>query len=960
MGTMLLIIGIIVVAVVAIDAMRHRVLFKMGFRNIFRRKVDTIIVILGLLVATAIISSSFCVGDTMNNWIESDILSEWQQTDVTVYNTTVQGNYLPVDYHTYLQLKSDIMEVDNVGGVVGEVHGRVSIFDPNSLLSRSDTRTMGMDLDECDGFGEFTKDGVPFEPHLEGGEIFIDQVLAEDIEAREGQHLIIYSSGYPGGQNFTIRYIIDSHGRAAFNGPRKVIMNLNDAQEAFGVPGHINFIRVTSVGGVKEGIRYSDGIFQDIERILEDDHEYRILEARGNKNTVLEEFKGMMSVFTDLFFIFGSFVIIAAIILTINMFVMLGEERKAEMGMSRAIGMKRGHLRRVFSYEGIFYAGGASAAGVFVGVGIAYIIFFLLEDIFAVFGGDVSLLSFFHFTPESLIMAFSAGFLLTMVTILFTVNRISKLNIVRAIREIPEPPVSKTSRKLLYISIAGLVLGVILIIAGMSSGRLWLPVTGVSLAIIGMGTISRRWVGDRIAYTGVGIFLLIWWFLPLDLLSPFEDYTGGMEMFILSGLFLVTAGIMIIMLNGTVITDALEKTAGSGKGSKAVVLSAISHPLKERFRTGMTMFIFALIIFAIIVMSMIVGIFNTNMGRMIEEQSGGYQILGLSNPDRPIDDLHGEIIQSDLNIEDFEKIDSASRGMVNTVGKAGTVGMNPIIAVDRNFVKNNTFGFREYLDDYDSIIEVWEAVMSNPTLIVTNDPGDFAGMSMEGRLQLNSTVSLIGSDGIPREKRVVGLMDQFIINGCFMSKETAESEFNTTANNLFFLGVSEGVDADRLGRDMEREFIRYGFQPVVIDSVFKEAMKAQFMFFNLFSGYMGLGLVVGIAGLGIISLRTVHERRLEIGMMRAIGFKRRMIKYVFLIENSFVTISGIILGSVLGIGVGWILWYDGFKPMGWEFYIPWSSVITIAVIAYFAMLLTAIPSAHKASKVSPAEALRFD
>ncbi len=959
MGIMMLIIGI-VITVVAIDAMRHRVLFKMGFRNIFRRKTDTVIVILGLLVATAIISSSFTVGDTMDNWIESEILGEWQETDVTVYNTTIQGSYVPVNYHTYLRLKSDIMEADNVGDVVGEVHGRVSVFNPDSLLSSSDIRTIGMDLQESDKFGDFTTNGEPFEPYLDDGEIFIDTKLADDLEVEEGHDLYIFSLGYPQGRFYTVRYIIDNHGRAAFNGPEKVIMNFNDSQMAFGIPGQVNYIRVTSVGGVEGGLRYSDQIFEDIEGILEEEPEYRVLEARGNKNEVMTGFKDMMSMFTDLFFVFGSFVIIAAIILTINIFVMLGEERKSEMGMSRAIGMKRSHLRRLFSYEGIFYAGGASIIGTFVGVGIAYIIFYVLEDIFAVFGGDISLLSFFNFTSESLIMAFSAGFLLTMITILFSVNRISKLNIVRAIREIPEPPVSGKSKKLFYLSVAGLFLGSVMILAGMDINQAWLPITGVSLIIIGIGTISRRWVSDRIAYTVVGILLLVWWLLPPEVLPVFEDYSAGLEMFILSGLFLVTAGILIIMLNGTVITGVLEKASGSRKGSKAVVLSAISHPLKEKFRTGMTMFIFALIIFAIIVMSMIVGIFDTNMDRMIEEQSGGYQILALTAWDRPIDDIQQEIMQSDLNINDFRKIDSASMGMVTTIGEDGTSGMNSIIAVDSNFVNNNTFGFTEYLDDYDSVEAVWEAVMSDPALMVTNDPGGDFGPPMPGAVQLNSTVTFVNSDGTPIEKRVIGFMDQFIVRGYFISKESAETDFNITANNLFFMSVGDQVDPDEMGRDMEREFIMYGFQPIVIDTIFKEVMSAQFMFFNLFTGYMGLGLVVGIAGLGIISLRAVHERRLEIGMMRAIGFKRRMIRYVFLIENSFVTIAGIVLGSLLGIGVGWLLWYDGFKAMGWDFYIPWTSIITIGIIAYSAMLLTAIPSANKASRVSPAEALRFD
>ncbi len=948
----LLFIIAIIIAIVTVDALRYRVLFRMGFRNIFRRKTNTVIVILGLMIATAIISSSFGVGDTMDNMVESEIYDEWQHTDVTIYNTTEMGDFVPISYETYLSLRSDIEDVDHVEDILGEVHGRASIYNPNSRLSRSDSILIGTDLDEGEGFGPFYRGGKSFEPGLDQGEIFIDERLAEDIEAEKGDRLTLFTRGFPMGQNYTIREVIENEGRAAFRGDRKVIMSLQDGQSALALPEQINYIRVTSTGGIREGAEYSDQIAADIEEILKED--YGVLEVRENKNQVMEDFKQQMSAFTDTFFIFGAFVIIAAVILTINIFVMLGEERKSEMGMSRAIGMKRSHLRRVFSYEGVFYAAGSSMVGAFVGIGITYAIFFFLKDIFTTFEAEVT------FSYESLLLAFCIGFLLTMTTILFSVTRISKLNIVRAIRDIPEPPVSKKSRKLFYLAIGGLILGALLTFAGMSSQQLWLPVTGISLIIIGIGTVVRRWVGDRAAYTVVGIFLLIWWLVPLELLDPFEGYSADIEMFILSGLFVVTAGIMIIMLNGSMITGAMEKFSGSGRGSKAVVLSAISHPLKEKFRTGMTMFIFALIIFAIIVMSMIVGVFNANIDRMIEEQSGGYEILGISDQDRPIDDIYGEIeTNENLDINDFNKIDSAFRGMVPSLTEQGDMRRRSVIGVDSNFVDNSTFAFSDYMDEYGSQAEVWEAVMSDPSLTITNDPGDF-GMPMDERIELGSTITFIDKDGRSSEKRVVGFMDQMIIDGFFMSKETVRTDFNLTSNSLFFFSVNEDVDPDQLGRDMQRELVPYGFQPIVIDTIFREMMSAQFMFFDLFSGYMGLGLIVGIAGLGIVSLRAVHERRLEIGMMRAIGFKRRMIKYVFIIENSFVTITGIILGTLLGIAVGWLLWYDGFKPMGWEFHIPWWPIISICVIAYFAMLFTAIPSAHKASKVSPAEALRFD
>ncbi len=956
---LLAIIGV-VVALVLFDAFRYKVLFKIGCRNISRRKMNTVIVILGLMIATAIISSSFSVGDTMDNMVEGEIYKEWQDTDVTVFNRTVEGRLISLPYSTYQELQKDILSVDNVAGVSGEVHGSLPVFNPETKLSQPNTRVIGMDFDEGEGFGSFYKGGRSFHPELEEGEIFIDTRLADELEAEKGDILVLFPPRSDDRSFFTINEVIDSKGRGAFPGPNKVIMSLSDAQEIFGVPDEINYIRITSMGGVAGGVEYSDQIFDDVQKILQEDPDYDVLEARGNKNQVIQDFKENMSQFTDIFFIFGTFSIIAGIVLAINIFVMLGEERKSEMGMSRAIGMKRSQLRRVFSYEGMIYAAAASFVGIFVGAGITYVIFYILEDIFATFGGDVSLLEYFLVTQESMILAFGFGFLLTMGTIFFSVTRISKLNIVRALRDIPEPPVSKKSSKLFYLAIAGLFVGLLMLLIGTNVEQLWLPVTGISLIIVGIGTITRRWVGDRIAYTGVGVFLLIWWLVPLETIDFFDDYTAELEMFILSGVFLVTAGVLIIMLNGSIITRGMEKMCRSEKGFKAVMLTAASHPLKEKFRTGMTMFIFALIIFSITVMGMIVGMFDTNVELMIEEQSGGYDIIGMSNVERPIDNMERIIRESEnLDIDDFNHIDSAYRGSVSS-SMTDPLDRKTVIGIDRNFVNNNTFGMVDFLDEYGSKENVWEAVLTDPSVVITNAPVNQFGPPVEEGAELGTMITFIDKDGNPTEKQVIGLMNQSLISGYFMSKETMEDQFDISTNSLFFFNTIDEVDPDKIAREMNRELIQYGFQTIVLGTLLREALSATYMFFDLFSGYMALGLVVGIAGLGVISLRSVHERRLEIGMMRAIGFKRKMIRYTFLIENSFITLCGIVLGSLLGIAIGWLLWYDGLRPMGWEFSIAWNSIVLIGILAYVSMFLTAIPSAQKASKVSPAEALRFD
>jgi putative ABC transport system permease protein len=119
--------------------------------------------------------------------------------------------------------------------------------------------------------------------------------------------------------------------------------------------------------------------------------------------------------------------------------------------------------------------------------------------------------------------------------------------------------------------------------------------------------------------------------------------------------------------------------------------------------------------------------------------------------------------------------------------------------------------------------------------------------------------------------------------------------------------------------------------------------------------------VVGVAALGVISTRAVVERRQQIGMLRALGFQRQMVSWVFLIESSFVAL----LGIGLGIGLALIPASQMVNDMavdipGLTFQVPWNEILIVFGLAYTMTLLTTWLPAVQASRVRPAEALRYE
>ncbi len=124
---------------------------------------------------------------------------------------------------------------------------------------------------------------------------------------------------------------------------------------------------------------------------------------------------------------------------------------------------------------------------------------------------------------------------------------------------------------------------------------------------------------------------------------------------------------------------------------------------------------------------------------------------------------------------------------------------------------------------------------------------------------------------------------------------------------------------------------------------------------------MALGLVVGIAALGVVATRSGVERRQQIGMLRAIGFKRRMVQASFLLESSLITLIGTALGVALGLPLAaQLIAHFAKTSPGLEVVIPWLQIVGIVALAYLASLLTTYLPAWQASRIYPAEALRYE
>ena len=947
---------IVIISIISILMFRDKIIFKLGARNIFKRKGYAAIIILGLMVGTGVISSSLVIGDTMTNMIESEILKSYYTTDEIILGLKPSGESGYFNESIFNDLNKDI-DKKYIDGLTPQISDRVAVFNIDTNLSEPSVSFIGVDFGHARSFGAFIdQDGIDV-TSLGSNQIMIGKSLAENLDAEVGQKITVFAKSM---KTYTIAHILKEEERAGAGG---AYVSLGVAQEALKQEGMINQILISNKGGVLDGMDYTNEVkaaFENVE--ISNSLDFKIDQT---KKEVLENGKENMAQLSNMFIVFGTFSIIAGVILIINIFVMLAEERKSEMGMARAVGMQRKHLKRMYLGEGTIYALIASFVGVFFGIGIGYAMIFILEEILKSFGA-VNILKYFTFTLSSVIIGFVSGFLITIFTIYFTSNRISKLNIVRAIRNIPEPTIARSDKKVLRNALIIFAFGVLLLLLGVGNSQVAPFISGISLMIFGAGLASRRWVGDKIALNLTAIILIILWVLPSDY---FPAYTSGIEMFIISGIFLVFASILLVMVNSDKLIKGLTFLTRRSRSGQAVTKTAVSYALKSKFRTGMTIAIFALVIFTITTMSMIIGMMGTNIEKQVQEASGGYEILAFCNPNAPLENLSKELADNNLDSK-IEKYSALTSGEVNI---SATKDSNETIyytmlGVDDRFIEENGFHFSEYLSEYASERDLWYAIRNNANLVIID--GSFGpqnnivstGPPSQTSLSLNlsDVIKIKDKNENIVEKKIIGILDTTLIQGIFSYNEFVEQDFNISTSSVFLFSVKSGEGVDDTAKQIESTFLKNGMQTVVVKTVVLNIISTLNQFFYLFDAFMALGLIIGIAGLGIITVRSVHERRQEIGMMRAIGFKKSMVLSSFVIETSTIAIIGILIGTILGIFTGYIIWRDSFSDLGFDFAINWQPIILISFIAFVFTLICILPASRKASRIPPAEALRYE
>ena len=773
---------------VVATALRNRIMLRLALRNIPRRRAQTVLIVVGIMLSSVIMATAFGIGDSINFSIRTEAVNILGTVDEIIFSARTSqadssdGNpsfaetkfqqlqiipYFPESI--FQQLRDELAGVDAVDGLTPGIGETLPVINSRTLLSEGRARVVGVDSGSLDGFGSFrsTSGGPVRLDELEWNEAYINDKAADELDAVPGDELSLVMAGLDD-PVFRVKGVVDRGGLAG--DAATVIIPLRRAQALFGRPGQVNSMVVSNRGNEIDGAEFSEEVTEllrvyfadpavasELKALLSQDEVVEPLERltgskRGNlqgdleelvtelgkpevsstlislladdqmqseildaledagldpqgrrastllanlgsfrvldvKRDVLDEADQVASGVTTFFIILGLFSIMVGVLLIFLIFVMLAAARRTEMGIARALGAKRRHLVQMFVFEGTAYSLVSAAIGVLIGLGVSALIVTVVNQFIDAFEDDFRFTS--HLTARSAIVAYCLSMLITFGTVAFSAYRVSRMNIVTAIRGLPEPLVLPVERPVLGrllavgravirplifafraarsaahlqvwntalnagftilwllifpIWIVGIIvavfwfiwpyllhgwltvlLGLLITWAGVAGEEVAPFRIGGTLVIIGVGLLIRSVLlraavraemRDRLSFSFMGIVNLVFWVLPFRTLrSVAGDLEGGPEMFFISGISMVAAAVLTVMYNSDLLLNAMTFVSGRFGKMRPVLVTAVAYPMSAKFRTGLTLAMFALIMFTLVLLSILTESFSTTFG----------------------------------------------------------------------------------------------------------------------------------------------------------------------------------------------------------------------------------------------------------------------------------------------------------------------------------------------------------
>jgi ABC-type antimicrobial peptide transport system permease subunit len=649
----------------------------------------------------------------------------------------------------------------------------------------------------------------------------------------------------------------------------KAFVSLATAEEFW----NSRFGRYTSIRVASEGVALSADRLQTLQTFLATEMQPLIepvnlgLRFRPIRSEGLQASEGANN-FTYLFLAFSAFLILSAILLAGLMFQLSIRQRVAQIGLMEAVGFTPRRARRFFVCEGVIVAFCGTIFGIALAVYFAKLMIYGLTTWWI---GAVGT----HFLklevqPEKLAIAGAGALVLAALVIWNSVRQTTNRN----------------PRELL---------------SGLASDDM---------------EIRRRPLKSAVISAAFLVSLITAFGLPTAIIAnvlPSTEAFGGMSWqvvgFFIAGFAWLTMGLLLLHRR-------LRKRAGDAViGSQISSLTGLSlaNAARNPQRSLLTAALIAFATFVIVA----VGAGRRNPVSEtpdLKSGNGGFSLVAESS--LPVlFDLNTPEGQSRLGLNVSESTtlpentkvygfrmkpgeDASCLNLFQTIVPT-LLGATPEFIARGGFRFASTPGEKPWiklngkLDD-----EVWKPGSALlPTIPVI---GDMNTLQYSLKKGIGDVILIPDAQNPQFALKVVGMLDGSVFQGVLLMSEANLKRVapeNSGARYFLIETADAKTSADQAASAIETALQPYGMDTERVSQRLSDFLAVQNTYLSTFWMLGGLGLLVGTFGLAAVMLRNVIERRAEIALLRALGFRATRILWLILVENTVLLFWGIATGT---------------------------------------------------------------
>ncbi len=558
--------------------------------------------------------------------------------------------------------------------------------------------------------------------------------------------------------------------------------------------------------------------------------------------------------FGQLFIGFSFFLIIAALLLTALLFVFHLEQRNAQAGLLRALGFSDRKVRWIFLLEGACVAGLGTLLGLLGGVAFARL---TLHGLATVWRGAVGTSHFLYHAETSSLLTGAGLSLLAAIGAMALVQR------------------GQTRRSLAALLASG---------AEVEMGGA--PARGFRAHLgLGLGVASLLGAVVLVATAGRG------------------KGPELAEVFFCSGLLVLGAGLgftqrlLVGLTQATQPVNSVAQLGGRNAG-------------RRRTRSLTTVSVLAAGVFMVVA----VNAFRQDPRGTVRERhsgTGGFALYGQST--LPIyEDLNTaagraafhlptevmrEVAVVPLRIRDG---DDASCLNLNRALQPRLLSVRP-----NELKRRQAFAFAQSLDPQALARRgtagvnpgAWDMLNQPPAPDVVPTIGDEQTVRWALGKSLGDTIAYTDDRGRTFKVQIVGILANSILQGgLLISEPDFVARFPSVAGYRAFLVDAPAGRTDAVAEWLTRQLQDRGLELQPAWQRLADFMAVENTYLGIFQALGGLGLLLGSLGLGIVVLRNVLERRAELALLQAVGFRPSQLQRLVRSEHWLLVSLGLAIG----------------------------------------------------------------